>query len=91
MKFRRENKADFYFSDLEEFVITTPNGFTLTGKSVDDILHMWTQPSAQAYAVTTRSGSKRQRINDRLALAMKIVMKILHLKYLISQSEIENY
>jgi hypothetical protein len=28
---------------------------------------MWTQPSAQAYAVTTRSGSKRQRINDRLA------------------------
>jgi hypothetical protein len=68
MKFRRENKADFYFSDLEEFIITTPNGFTLTGKSVDDILHMWTQPSAQAYAVTTHSGSKRQRINDRLAL-----------------------
>ena len=40
MKFRREHSADFKFTDLEEFILSTPTGFSLTGQSVNDILYI---------------------------------------------------
>jgi len=42
MKLRRERKAGFRFTTIEEFAITFPNGALLPGKSVDDICYIWT-------------------------------------------------
>ena len=40
MKFRREYNAEFYFTNLEEFVLTASNSVTFNDKSIDDILHI---------------------------------------------------
>src|SRR5439155_11965383 len=39
MKFRRQHSANFIFTAPEEFKLSTPTGFTLTGHSINDILY----------------------------------------------------
>ena len=64
MKFRREHSADFKFTDLEEFILSTPTGFTLAGKSVNDILYTWVEPSTRIMAVQTRGESKKRKRSE---------------------------
>src|SRR5204862_7468133 len=60
MKFRREHSTDFKFTGLEEFILSIPTGFTLTGESVNDILYAWVEPSVQILAVQTRKESRKR-------------------------------
>src|SRR5436309_8155498 len=60
MKFRRQHFADFTFTGLEEFTLTTPTGFTLNGHSINDILYTWVEPSTRIMAVQTRSESRKR-------------------------------
>ena len=64
IKLRRENLADFYFTAIEEFVISLPNGVSFSGKSVNDICHIWTSPSLQINAVSTRNASRKRYHNN---------------------------
>src|SRR5436190_14964907 len=64
IKLRRENLADFYFTAIEEFVISLPNGVSFSGKSVNDICHIWTSPSFQINAVSTCNASRKRYRND---------------------------
>ena len=67
MKFRRQHSADFEFMGPEEFTLTTPTGFTLTGHSINDILYTWIELSTRIMAVQTRSESrKRSQIEANL-------------------------
>ena len=59
MKFRREHKAEFYFTGPETFTMNAANGFRLTGVSINDILHAMI-PQTQANVAVTRSAAKRQ-------------------------------
>ena len=45
IKFRRQHSVDFIFIGLEEFKLSTPMGFTLTGHSINDILYTWVESS----------------------------------------------
>ena len=60
MKFRRQHSGDFKFTSLEEFTFATPTGFTLTGRSINDILYTWVEPSTRIMAVQTRSESRKR-------------------------------
>ena len=40
MKSRREHSADFKFTNLEEFTLSTPANFSLTEQSINDILYI---------------------------------------------------
>ena len=60
MKFRRKHSADFIFTGPEEFKLSTPTGFTLTGHSINDILYTWVEPSTRIMAVQTRTQSRKR-------------------------------
>ena len=61
MKLRREEQADFWFTATETFEISFPNGVLFPGKSVNNILHIWTSssPALHINAVATHNASKR--------------------------------
>jgi hypothetical protein len=62
MKLRREQNADFWFTATETFKISFPNGILFPGKSVNDILYIWSStPTIHVNAVVTRNASKRSR------------------------------
>ena len=60
MKFRRQHSAEFQFTDTEEFILSTPTGFSLPGHSINDILYTWVEPSARIMAVQTRAQSRKR-------------------------------
>ena len=63
MKFRREHQAEFRFTGLETFVITTVDNFCLTGHSVNDILYT-TIPFTQVNVVTTQSKRAIEHLDE---------------------------
>ena len=65
MKLRREQNADFWFTAIETFKISFPNGVLFPGKSVNDILYIWmlSTPAIHINAVVTRNSSKRSRFH----------------------------
>jgi hypothetical protein len=65
MKLRREKPANFYFTSVEEFLISLPNGASFSGKSINDICHIWSSPSLNINVVKTRSVSKKRQLNDK--------------------------
>ena len=66
MKLRREQNAKFWFTAIEAFDLTFPNGVLFSGESVNDILYIWTSstPAIRINAVITRNAFKRQRPTD---------------------------
>ena len=61
MKFRREHSADFRFTGSETFTIMAANGFQVSGKSINDILHISLSPQSEINAVATRQAIKRKQ------------------------------
>ena len=66
MKLRREQSADFWFTATETFKISFPYDVLFSGKSVNDILYIWTSstPAICINAVVTRNASKRHISHD---------------------------
>ena len=57
MKFKKEHQANFQFTGLETFCMTTDKGFKLTGHSINDILHAMI-PLLQANIAVTHGTTK---------------------------------
>ena len=55
IKFRREHYADFQFTGLETFVMKAANGFELSGRSINDILHTSLSSQPEVNVVATRN------------------------------------
>jgi len=64
MKLRREQNADFWFTAMETFEISFPNGVLFSGKSVNDMLYIWTSPAIHVNAIATHNASKRSYSHD---------------------------
>jgi len=61
MKFRRQHSADFRFTDLEGFTLSTPTGFSLNGQSVNDILYIQIKPSIWIMAAQTHNQMRKRK------------------------------
>src|SRR5436305_5826212 len=60
IKLRRLQKANFQFTNVEEFTISIPNVALFSGNSINDICYIWTSPANTVNTVATRSiASKR--------------------------------
>jgi len=55
MKLRREMKAKFWFTSLEGFEIQLPSGVSFSGRSINDILYIWSSLSLQTNVVQSTS------------------------------------
>jgi len=71
IKFRREHYADFQFTGLETFVMKAANGFELSGRSINDILHtsLSSQPEVNVAATRSitaaaRNEAKRKQVTE---------------------------
>ena len=66
MKLRRERNADFWFTATETFEISLPNGVLFPGRSVNDILYIWTSSTSaiHIHTVVTRNALKRHISHD---------------------------
>jgi hypothetical protein len=74
MKFRREHSAHFQFTGLETFEMKAANGFELSGRSINNILHtsLSSQPEVNVAATRSitaavRNEAKRKQVTEILS------------------------